>query len=245
MFRMRLERAEVVRPLPRVWSVGHGRGISRGSAGGRLSYGRSRPNITHAVGYGCQQRQICSPSDYRSGHGKRRAARYRVFRIRPCARRWRGAGFSDADSGRTGYRQVDIAVADGRQYRARCSGGQYVPRGRSAVCPTVEPGAGRHIRHGVDTGQHSINARQHRAVHFRRGITGAGSFARFPHQRGGAELVTGLHHRPVHSIGADRTEQAGLGHCGFGANHRLAGGRWHFRRFDSGARSGKRADRYR
>ena len=77
MFRMRLERAEVVRPLPRVWSVGHGRGISRGSAGGRLSHGRSRPNITHAVGYGCQQRQICSPSDYRSGHGKRRAARYR------------------------------------------------------------------------------------------------------------------------------------------------------------------------
>lgn len=57
---MRLERAEVVRPLPRVWSVGHGRGISRGSAGGRLSHGRSRPNITHAVGYGCQQRQICS-----------------------------------------------------------------------------------------------------------------------------------------------------------------------------------------
>ena len=109
---MRLERAEVVRPLPRVWSVGHGRGISRGSAGGRLSHGRSRPNITHAVGYGCQQRQICSPSDYRSGHGKRRAARYRVFRIRPCARRWRGAGFSNADSGRTGYRQVDIAVAD-------------------------------------------------------------------------------------------------------------------------------------
>lgn len=78
MFRMRLERAEVVRPLPRVWSVGHGRGISRGSAGGRLSHGHSRPNITHAVGYGCQQRQICSPSDYRSGHGKRRAARYRV-----------------------------------------------------------------------------------------------------------------------------------------------------------------------
>lgn len=138
---MRLERAEVVRPLPRVWSVGHGRGISRGSAGGRLSHGRSRPNITHAVGYGCQQRQICSPSDYRSGHGKRRAARYRVFRIRPCARRWRGAGFSNADSGRTGYRQVDIAVADGRQYRARCGGRQYVPRGRSAVCPTVGPGA--------------------------------------------------------------------------------------------------------
>ncbi len=110
-----------------------------------FSHGRSRPNITHAVGYGCQQRQICSPSDYRSGHGKRRAARYRVFRIRPCARRWRGAGFSNADSGRTGYRQVDIAVADGRQYRARCGGRQYVPRGRSAVCPTV--GAGRRATH--------------------------------------------------------------------------------------------------
>ncbi len=153
---------------------------SRGSAGGRLSHGRSRPNITHAVGYGCQQRQICSPSDYRSGHGKRRAARYRVFRIRPCARRWRGAGFSNADSGRTGYRQVDIAVADGRQYRARCGGRQYVPRGRSAVCQTVGPGAGQRIEHGADAGQRIINTRQHRAVHFRRGITGAGSFARFP-----------------------------------------------------------------
>ena len=114
-----------------------------------------------------------------------------------------------------------------------------------STCPTVGPSAGRHIKHGADAGQRIINTRQHRAVHFRRGITGAGSFARFPHQCGGAELVTGLHHRPVHSIGADRTEQAGLGHCGFGADHRLAGGRWHFRRFDSGARSGKRADRYR
>ena len=171
-----------------------------------------------------------------------------------------GTGFSEFDrvlgggvvpgsvtliAGEPGYRQVDIAVADGRQYRARCGGRQYVPRGRSAVCPTVGPGAGQRIEHGADAGQRIINTRQHRAVHFRRGITGAGSFARFPHQCGGAELVTGLHHRPVHSIGADRTEQAGLGHCGFGADHRLAGGRWHFRRFDSGARSGKRADRYR
>ena len=87
---------------------------------------------------------------------------------RPCARRWRGAGFSNADSGRTGYRQVDIAVADGRQYRARCGGRQYVPRGRSAVCPTVGPSAGRHIKHGADAGQRIINTRQHRAVHFRR-----------------------------------------------------------------------------
>ena len=141
---MRLERAEVVRPLPRVWSVGHGRGISRGSAGGRLSHGRSRPNITHAVGYGCQQRQICSPSDYRSGHGKRRAARYRVFRIRPCARRWRGAGFSNADSGRTGYRQVDIAVADGRQYRARC-GGTVRSEGQVSGLPNSR--AGRRATH--------------------------------------------------------------------------------------------------
>lgn len=169
---------------------------ARPAAGSRT--GCSRPNITHAVGYGCRQRQICSPSDYRSGHGKRRAARYRVFRIRPCARRWRGAGFSDADSGRTGYRQVDIAVADGRQYRARCGGRQYIPRSRSAVCPTVGPDAGRHIKHGVGTGQRTVGTCQYRAVHFRRGITGAGSFARFPHQRGGAELVTGLHHRSVH-----------------------------------------------
>ena len=84
--------------------------------------------------------------------------------------------------------------------------------------------AGRRATHRTRCrcGQRIINTRQHRAVHFRRGITGAGSFARFPHQCGGAELVTGLHHRPVHSIGADRTEQAGLGHCGFGADHRLA-----------------------
>ena len=39
---MRLERAEVVRPLPRVWSVGHGRGISRGSAGRQALARRSR-----------------------------------------------------------------------------------------------------------------------------------------------------------------------------------------------------------
>lgn len=149
--------------------------------GGRLSHGCSRPNITHAVGYGCRQRQICSPSDYRSGHGKRRAARYRVFRIRAgVLGGWRGAGFSDADSGRTGYRQVDIAVADGRQYRARCGGRQYIPRSRSAVCPTVGPDAGRHIKHGVGTGQRTVGTCQYRAVHFRRGITGAGSFARFP-----------------------------------------------------------------
>ena len=128
---------------------------------------------------------------------------------------------------------------------ARVVAGDSTFRGAGQRSAQVGPGAGQRIEHGADAGQRIINTRQHRAVHFRRGITGAGSFARFPHQCGGAELVTGLHHRPVHSIGADRTEQAGLGHCGFGADHRLAGGRWHFRRFDSGARSGKRADRYR
>lgn len=66
---------------PSVVSGARSRNFTRLGPAAGSRHGRSRPNITHAVGYGCQQRQICSPSDYRSGHGKRRAARYRVFRI--------------------------------------------------------------------------------------------------------------------------------------------------------------------
>ena len=92
------------------------------------------------------------PSDYRSGHGKRRAARYRVSEFDRVLGGGVVPGSVTLIGGRTGYRQVDIAVADGRQYRARCGGRQYVPRGRSAVCPTVGPGAGQRIEHGADAG---------------------------------------------------------------------------------------------
>ena len=188
----------------------------------------------------------CSPSDYRSGHGKRRAARYRVFRHSTvCSGGGVVPGSVTLIAGEPGIGKSTLLLQTAGNI-ARVVAGDSTFRGAGQRSAQQSGRAQGNASNTVPMrGNASSNTRQHRAVHFRRGITGAGSFARFPHQCGGAELVTGLHHRPVHSIGADRTEQAGLGHCGFGADHRLAGGRWHFRRFDSGARSGKRADRYR
>ena len=58
---MRLERAEVVRPLPRVWSVGHGRGISRGSAGGSRTAAPGRTSRTQSVTVANNARSAARP----------------------------------------------------------------------------------------------------------------------------------------------------------------------------------------
>ena len=145
MFRMRLERAEVVRPLPRVWSVGHGRGISRArSAAGSRTAAPGRTSRTQSVTVANNARSAARPIT--------EVGTESVERL--------GTGFSEFDrvlgggvvpgsvtliAGEPGIGKSTLLLQTAGNI-ARVVAGDSTFRGAGQrSCPTVGPGAGQRI----------------------------------------------------------------------------------------------------